>query len=678
MYSFSSPEIYPSHSSTTDLSLYFFDPRETFLRQSRISSTTSTPRNKGSTPRETNQDVWTGKGLVSWALAEAGDGKSLITGRILRNRSFASASAPAADVSGLEALVAMADQPSEEAWGIEVAIALKSGMPGLSGSGPLAATMSTESGPSRRISPLSPARTVKATPHGRHPDARARTGSGKRKAGLTDRVETSGIFAESSPGPRPAYARTETARSFPDDIPASVYDNPHSLTKAQAERLIQSPAFLAKLEKLTGQPLKRVREGEASREPYSKIARKDAKIPLRGESGHTPKCYNCGRTKSAVWRQKVLDDGKSVRVCNGERTSRGAILMTACGLYWNKCRMMRPPALWDLVDADVEARPGGRKASISDSVETPQSDGATLAEPPSGFKRTLSSVVNNDAERIAASRAKKSRAEGHPRLAPITSPIRASTSAVKSVRNTKWNADAPAASSPGGWAETPQAAERTGNAAITLESPNTVIRRILGDEFTKAMNAPASDGATSQTSAIDWSTDFSTLFDLPTDQVPDQSTSDADEILTQLFNGTSSAPPTSPHVAFDFSQLPPSSPPAMPSDPPQPHQLYSSPILSDAYSVSPADYPTSRSSPGKGKSKLKHGFTPEDVKMHESAFFPMETIGERSDEIEVPAELDAAGMRALQEMLDRLQQQGGFAGDEDGLMRLLAELNGTE
>jgi hypothetical protein len=30
------------------------------------------------------------------------------------------------------------------------------------------------------------------------------------------------------------------------------------------------------------------------------------------------KCWNCGRTKSAVWRSKVMDDGTTVRVCNGK------------------------------------------------------------------------------------------------------------------------------------------------------------------------------------------------------------------------------------------------------------------------------------------------------------------------------------------------------------------------
>jgi hypothetical protein len=34
------------------------------------------------------QEVWTGKGLVSWALNEPGVGKNLVTGKLVRRREY--------------------------------------------------------------------------------------------------------------------------------------------------------------------------------------------------------------------------------------------------------------------------------------------------------------------------------------------------------------------------------------------------------------------------------------------------------------------------------------------------------------------------------------------------------------------------------------------------------------
>jgi hypothetical protein len=112
-----------------------------------------------------------------------------------------------------------------------------------------------------------------------------------------------------------------SSESFPTDIPAALYTNPESLTKEQAHRLLASPAFLNMLERMTGSNLQGKRKSDKEQGGSVKKARSEQpkKLDAKGEE---LKCWNCGRTKSAVWRSKVMDDGTSVRVCNGESPPR--------------------------------------------------------------------------------------------------------------------------------------------------------------------------------------------------------------------------------------------------------------------------------------------------------------------------------------------------------------------
>lgn len=282
-----------------------------------------------------------------------------------------------------------------------------------------------------------------------------------------------------------------------------------------------------------------------------------------------------------------------------------------------------------------------------------------------GFKRTLSAVVNQDAKRIAAMKSTSSigpsaLSQSH-KPAPMTSPLRSRSTAPTmpshhhvekpSVRNTKWNDNpAVAASSPGGWVEPmhpaappsdnfnplPPTPKRQGRAMppIPEESPNTAIRRILGtdanmpsldlplsDDAPSANNVVSNNGTNGSTNPFDWGTDLSAFFDVegyalnhPSNgAVPSIKTeTDEDDALSQLFNRTSSAMiESSPSVVpFDFSQLPPSSPP-MPSDLPHSALLLSSPDLSPLDSrISPASGKWTPSSGKPTPASVASGLTP--------------------------------------------------------------------
>lgn len=116
-----SPELVPVPSQP-DSSLYVLDPREPLRPRSRSTSpSTST----------THFPVWTGKGLLSWLLAEADPGKSLAMGRLTRSWEFSASSGSFSlgDEGGLEGLMAAANAASEDedgmGWGLEIALSLR-------------------------------------------------------------------------------------------------------------------------------------------------------------------------------------------------------------------------------------------------------------------------------------------------------------------------------------------------------------------------------------------------------------------------------------------------------------------------------------------------------------------------------------------------------------------------
>ena len=272
---------------------------------------------------------------------------------------------------------------------------------------------------------------------------------------------------------------------------------------------------------------------------------------------------------------------------------------------------MRPPALWQGVDDDI-------KSLKKDKSDHPASriDAGTPG-PSGGLKRTLSAAVERDAKRLAQLRSKPKSLLNIPKTIPASSPVRPTGPAKETtgVRNAKWNQSGVAASSPGGWADSmPQPLSEIDNFDPVQASAHT-------------LDMPLSDdghhGVTSST--VDWNTDLSAFFDLEGFSLPAQGSGaattpadqfmgshpgsdvppESDDVVSQLFNRTSSVGFDSSPATFDFSQLPPSSPPNMTSDLPHSALLLSSPDLS------PMDRRTSPAKSTPAKNSVTPNVVPE-------------------------------------------------------------------
>ncbi|WVQ81769.1 hypothetical protein IAT38_003894 [Cryptococcus sp. DSM 104549] len=809
----SSPELHPSYPNTPDLSLYVLDPRETYFRRTRSSGSAFHP-----SPDTHGNEVWTGKGLVSWTLAEPGQGKNLIAGRLIRDDGFARASnVHTQGMSPLEALMA-ADAIDFDAntasWGIEISVGLNSGLKSSGGMARVQAQVQAQQGMDRRGSTASVhdmghhhtqhSHGGCSHPHGyayntQHPSSSApgpstytphpsSSASGSAAKPKPKAAPKSAKPRAKSTRPPPSTSKAAAAAALiPGGLPLPLPGAPADLTRDQAQRLLASPAFLDMLGKIAGTPVdapsstpampgmpsssagssylpKRPREEEMfvdtdlpplpkkkrgrpskemkareekareekareqeAREEMERMQRKLTEelgiLPEPSDVWHAPpqtppRCYNCGRTKSAVWRTKTNDDGQVVRVCN------------ACGLYWNKLGIMRPPNLWtaDTDDAPVSRDRRSKTSTVghssrasSEHPTAPPSSGP-VTRSADGFRRTLTNVVNSDAKRFALrhkGRGPESPPREHARAGPMTSPPRGSASAAISLRSAKY---AGAASSPGGYAEAmgqyPSSEPVEGESRFQREAtekddeeeeeqeemrapptqrtlhhpghahpshphshhhshphaqaaPRVTRAHPQSDVHDQSQDLPLSDdGAHPKPEAstqVDWNADISALFDvegfMPTPdpdaqaenhaQLPStshtfptrghlgansprgrhhptsssaadfgdiadtDSTMEEDTVLSQLFNRTSSMAGPSSSPAFDFSQLPPSSPPmSVLSSDTLPHSalLLSSPAKKTPPSVtSPSGLtPLDGNRAIAGSSKLRHSVSADE------------------------------------------------------------------
>ncbi|ORY26492.1 hypothetical protein BCR39DRAFT_540955 [Naematelia encephala] len=115
---FASPECIPN-SASLDFSVYNLDPSLRPNRSARAFQPAADDQSSSS---------WTGRGFLSWILAESGAGTSLIRGRLIREHEFSSLAFN--DQGGLEGLMAAAASRSVEdvdgkGWGLEVCVSLK-------------------------------------------------------------------------------------------------------------------------------------------------------------------------------------------------------------------------------------------------------------------------------------------------------------------------------------------------------------------------------------------------------------------------------------------------------------------------------------------------------------------------------------------------------------------------
>ncbi|TYJ57759.1 hypothetical protein B9479_001613 [Cryptococcus floricola] len=755
-----SPELHPDYPSASDLSLYVLDPRETFFRQTR---------GQGSTDRSSNSEVWTGKGLVSWALAEAGIGKNLIVGRLQEDVAFANIG-KVSHLSALEQLMEAdrAGSVGEAGWGIDISMGLN-----LGSGGPPAAFRRSQSSSRlvRRSSSVAAEeyQTQRSRPNvsrhlydqagsssGLKPEAMSRAGSSTSRTGHVSRQlfssepaslprnapictpdlgvsspaltpcphpVSSTLVREPSQRPTPLITRPGAMvprsvppkkRAPPRKPPAPSSDNPilhdafsslgenclgepDNLTREEAQRLLANPEFLSILGRITGTSYtgpsdpqlgdKRKRADEdANAQPKKKRGRptkaekaeRDARAAAQAlaakvkELAEAPDredaaCWNCKRTQSLIWRTRVLDDGTRIRVCN------------ACGLYWNKAGTMRPANLW-VADDDEESRAAGKlPASATGHLNQPTVRSINRSQ--ESFKRTLSAAVNQDAERLARH---KGRQVSTSKLGPMTSPPRGSASASNSFRQSA------AASSPGKnlgvFDESFEAEESNASpkdAPVLPKSvphPQPLRHNAPVDSTIQTLNLPLSDdGPHGQNSGQveEWNDQMSAFFDVegfsmapmtdglldhrqsisihgPHRSIPIHATSSSmidnhmptdssleeDTVLSELFNRTSSMAESSP-IAFDFSQLPPSSPPlSVLSSDALPHSalLLSSPMKKYSPSVS-------------GQTPSASGLTPVDANRL------LQSNSKLRNEVE-----DDNGMGLYDEIM---KSMGGMAGGVD-------------
>ncbi|WVQ73919.1 hypothetical protein IAR50_003500 [Cryptococcus sp. DSM 104548] len=719
-----SPELHPDYPSASDLSLYVLDPRETFFRQARGQKNSSSYT---SADGSSSNEVWTGKGLVSWALAEAGIGKNLIAGRLLRDMAFANIG-KTSNLSALEQLMEAdrAGLAGEGGWGIDISMGLNLG------SGAPAAFGRSQS--SSRLVRRSSSVVREEHQHQRSrpqvsrqlfdthapassagkPESMSRTGSSTSRTGHVSRQlfnpeEFSSLpplptshskpictpdLGVSSPAltpcphpvsnphvrepPRPTTIVTAPGAMVPrsaapkkrapsrkpaapasdnpilHDALSSLGENclgePENLTREQARRLLANPEFLTIMGKMTGTSYtgptdpqlgdKRKRAGEEGfPQPKKKRGRptkaekeaKDAREAARAlaarvkELAEAPDkedaaCWNCKRTQSAIWRTRVLDDGRRIRCCN------------ACGLYWNKIGAMRPSTLWGDEDEEARARNKLGAGSGIASFDRPAANANSHGQ--ESFKRTLSAAVNQDAERIARH---KGRA-GASKLGAMTSPPRGSASASKSFSVRQGAVVSSPGRQLGEFDESfePEASETSPrDASVARPGPKSVPHpeplkhNPLVDSNIQTLNLPLSDDGPQGNSGghvEEWNDQVSAFFDVegfsmapPTEglldhrrnhnvhhgphrsipvhatsssiidnHMPTDSSLEEDTVLSELFNRTSSMAESSP-IAFDFSQLPPSSPPlSVLSSDALPHSalLLSSPMKKHSPSVS--------------------------------------------------------------------------------------------
>ena len=106
-----SPECVPDATSL-DFSVYSLDPSIRPHRSRAFGS--SSPA---------LEEAWTGKGFLSWTLAEAGRGSTLVKGRLVQGMDFASSNLN--DAGGLEGLMAASASRHAEEWGLEISVSLK-------------------------------------------------------------------------------------------------------------------------------------------------------------------------------------------------------------------------------------------------------------------------------------------------------------------------------------------------------------------------------------------------------------------------------------------------------------------------------------------------------------------------------------------------------------------------
>ena len=361
-----SPEFIPNQ-STLDFSVYNLDPSLHANRVARAFSSTTSG----------DDQSWTGRGFLSWLLAETDQGSTLIRGRLVREYEFSSAAF--LDGGGLEGLMAAAvrcEDTDGKGWGLEVYLSLKEVNPDSKGefSGrrefedmlargkplvsttPRSKTKHPDPRPAVRAndSTSSPVPTLHHGPSNSvvtirapQPQTFAHPSSASLRHGSVGTLPPSSISMASSssnhaipsrpssadlrqpPAPSPLALRHTT----PPPAPRRQSPPPSTPSRATLHALLRSEGKMSPglAQTLASNPmlLRLLKAVPISAGPLSTLA---ASKPSPGvetpmtSSTSTPRinapttegCGNCGTMQSEVWRTKSMKDGSKKKVCNGE------------------------------------------------------------------------------------------------------------------------------------------------------------------------------------------------------------------------------------------------------------------------------------------------------------------------------------------------------------------------
>ncbi|BEI91581.1 uncharacterized protein CcaverHIS019_0404010 [Cutaneotrichosporon cavernicola] len=332
---YASPECVPNRTSL-DFTVYNLDPSSRAPAGGR-----AFPSPSASSPATS----WTGRGFLSWALAERGAGVTLVRGRLAREYEFSPAAF--AEGGGLEGLMAAArsEDADGKGWGLEVTLTLRQLNP--EGKAEFAGRREFESmlegGKSSAANPLSvtsPGRDrgfVKpAAPLPKQPSPLRRPVHNGNPPFSTNAM--AGPSRRPLPSTRPA--KVERARDVtpPPQHKAHVPQTPPtpSPSRARILEVLKSEASMSPnmAKKLVGNPflvklLKTLPESDTPGSP-GRVQDRASAPPVPHSDSFGGRCENCGTTQSEQWFKKKVK-GNNARVCQ------------PCGKYYNDHRTMPMP-----------------------------------------------------------------------------------------------------------------------------------------------------------------------------------------------------------------------------------------------------------------------------------------------------------------------------------------------
>ena len=259
--------------------------------------------------RSSSAEHWTGRGFLSWLLAEPEQGTTLIRGRLVREYEY---SPQAFHQGGLEGLMAASNTEGDgKGWGLEVSVMLKEvnpdGKAEFSGRREFETMLVT----GKTVSVSTPGPRVNAStpaPTREHP---------KPEPGPTTAIPV--LVPSRPPSTDPPVVRSIT----PPPPPARKSPPPSTPSRATLHALLRSDGKMSPelAKSLASNPmlLRLLRAVPPSATHVEKPPAKDQPVPTSITTQKANEgCCNCGTMESELWRTKAMKGGIKKKVCNGE------------------------------------------------------------------------------------------------------------------------------------------------------------------------------------------------------------------------------------------------------------------------------------------------------------------------------------------------------------------------